>query len=262
MKERHTGNGNGEGHGGKPRVPGREPLGKPPPKRFYKNATRRAADGKGFVIELDGRAVRTPAKHLLLLPTVALAEAVAAEWAAQGERIDPATMPLTRLVNSAIDGVATRMDEVAADVVAFAGSDLTCYRAEAPRELVQRQHERWDPVLAWAAERLGHRFAIGHGVMPVRQSKAVLASLAEAIRPLSALELAALHVMTTLTGSALLAFAHLEGRVGPHEAWTSAHVDEDWQITQWGEDAEAKARRAFRWDEMQAASRLLSLLRD
>lgn len=261
MKEHGPGNGKGEAAAGKPRVPGREPLAKPLPKRFYKAATHRAADGQGFVIELDGKPVRTPGKRLLLLPTIALAEAVAAEWAAQRERIDPATMPLTRLVNSAIDGVATRMEEVSADIVDFAGSDLTCYRAEAPQELVQRQHERWDPVLAWAAERLGHRFTVGHGVMPFRQSKAALAGLAAAILPLSAFELASLHVMTTLTGSALLALAHLEGRIGAHEAWISAHVDEDWQITQWGEDAEAKARREFRWHDMQAASRLLTLLR-
>ena len=142
MKEHAPGNGKGEAAAGKPRVPGREPLAKPLPKRFYKAATHRAADGQGFVIELDGKPVRTPGKRLLLLPPIALAEAVAAEWAAQRERIDPATMPLTRLVNSAIDGVATRMEEVSADIVDFAGSDLTCYRAEAPQELVQRQHER------------------------------------------------------------------------------------------------------------------------
>lgn len=230
------------------------------PKRFYKAVTHAPADGQGFAIKLDGRAVRTPAKHLLQLPTAALAAAVAAEWAAQGERIDPATMPLTRLVNSALDGVAVHSAEVAADIVKFAASDLTCYRAEAPRELVQRQHERWDPVLEWAANRLGHRFAVGQGVIPLRQSKAALASLAEAIRPLSPLALAALHTMTTLTGSALLAFAHFERHISAHEAWCAAHVDEDWQISQWGEDAEAHARRAHRWADMQAASRLLTLL--
>lgn len=243
-----------------PRIPGRDPL-RPLPKRFFKDVAVRPSDGQGFSVVLDGKPLRTPGKQRLQVPLAAIAEAVAAEWAAQGERIDPATMPVTRLVNSALDGVAARLDEVRADVVAYAGNDLLCYRADSPRELVQRQHERWDPVLEWAAERVGHAFAVGTGVMPVKQPKAALAAMAAAIRPLGPLELAALHVMTTLTGSALLALAHLEGRITAHEAWAAAHVDEDWQIAQWGEDGEAAARRAHRWREMSAASRVAGLLR-
>lgn len=229
------------------------------PKRFYKSAAA-AGRGTGFAVELDGRLVRTPGKLPLEVPTLALAEALAAEWAAQGAVIDPATMPLTRIVNSAIDAVAPRHGEVVADIAAYAASDLLCYRAEAPRELVQRQHERWDPVLDWAASRLHHSFAVGQGVMPLRQPKAAVAALSEAIGCLPPIALAALHVMTTLTGSALLAFAHAAGRLTAREAWAAAHVDEDWQISQWGEDAEAGAKRVRRWDEMAAASRVLELL--
>lgn len=239
----------------------RDLFDRPLPKRFYKSASAVASDGAGYTVQLDGKAVRTPAKHVLCVPTAALAEALAAEWNAQGEIIDPAAMPLTRIVNSALDAVAPRHQEVVADIASYAGSDLLCYRAEAPQELVQRQHERWDPVLEWAARRLGHRFAVGQGVMPVRQPKAAIASLGAAIEGLTPIELAALHVITTLTGSALLAFALSEGRIQTREAWNSAHVDEDWQILQWGADPEAAEKRARRWLEMEAASRLLGLAR-
>lgn len=237
----------------------RDLFDRPLPKRFYKSAAA-TARGRGFAVELDGRPLRTPGKLPLEVPTLALAEALAAEWASQGAVIDPGTMPMTRTVNSAIDAVAPRHGEVVADIAAYAASDLLCYRAEAPRELVQRQHERWDPVLDWAASRLGHTFAVGQGVMPLHQAKVAVAALSEAIGNLPPIALAALHVMTTLTGSALLAFAHAEGRLSAREAWTAAHVDEDWQVSQWGEDAEAGARRARRWEEMAAASRVLKLL--
>jgi chaperone required for assembly of F1-ATPase len=185
---------------------------------------------------------------------------VAAEWDAQGDRIDPATMPLTRLVNSAIDGIAGREGEVRADIAKYAANDLLCYRAGSPAELVRRQAEAWDPVLAWASEALGARLMLAQGIVPVMQSAASLAAVAAALAPLDAFGLAAHHTMTTLTGSALLALAHGAGRLTVGETWSSAHIDEDWQISQWGEDAEAKARRAHRWTEMQAASRLLALL--
>jgi chaperone required for assembly of F1-ATPase len=195
------------------------------------------------------------------VPTRALAEALAVEWEAQGERIDPATMPLTRLVNSVLDGVTGREAEVRGDVAKYAASDLLCYRAEGPAELVRRQAEAWDPVLAWAREALGARLVLGEGVVPVAQPSAATAAVEGALAELDAFSLAAHYVMTTLTGSALLALAHARGRLTAEEAWAAAHVDEDWQISQWGEDAEAKARRDRRWAEMQAASRLLELLR-
>jgi chaperone required for assembly of F1-ATPase len=233
----------------------------PLPRRFYKVAgTERTPEG--FALVLDGRPARTPARHPVRLPTEAFAEAIAAEWAAQGAEIDPATMPLTRLANSAIDGVASRRDEVIADMAAFAASDLVCYRADGPAGLVSRQTAAWDPVLAWARERLGIDLKVATGVMPVAQPADLVPRVAEALQPHGDFALAALHVMTTLMGSVLLALAHGEGRLGLEAAWAAAHVDEDWQISQWGEDAEAAARRARRFAEMATASRLLDLLRD
>ena len=216
--------------------------------------------GGGYRVQLDGKPVRTPAKALLALPTRALAEAVAGEWAAQREHIDPATMPLTRLANSAIDGVQGREAEVRADIVRYAGSDLLCYRASEPEGLVRRQAEMWDPVLGWARDALGARFAVAEGLMPLAQPDAAISAIAAALEGFDAFSLAALHVMTTLTGSALLALAHARGRLTAEQAWTAAHVDEDWQIGKWGEDAEAAARRQRRWCEMQAAGRMLALL--
>jgi len=216
--------------------------------------------GAGYRVLLDGKPVRTPAKALLALPTRALAEAVAGEWEAQQELIDPAAMPLTRLANSAIDGVREREAEVRADMVRYAGSDLLCYRATEPEELVRRQAELWDPVLAWGREALGARLEVAKGLMPVTQPEAAQRAVGRALDGEDAFALAALHVMTTLTGSALLALAHAQGRLTVEQAWAAAHVDEDWQIGTWGRDAEAAARRQRRWSEMQAASRMLALL--
>jgi len=243
------------------KIPTKDSLRPPLPKRFYKSVTIAPAAGEnaGWQILLDGRSIKTPAKRDLVLPKEALATAVAAEWSAQGNEIDPATMPLTRIVNSALDGVAPRRDEVAADIVDYAGSDLTCYRAEAPEGLVHAQAAQWDPVLAWAETALGARFAVAVGIMPVSQSEASRAAVAKAVEPFAPIPLAALHVITTLTGSALIALAHARGRLTVEEAWTAAHVDEDWQISQWGEDAEASERRAKRWIEMQAAAQVLAL---
>jgi chaperone required for assembly of F1-ATPase len=241
------------------KIPGKERLTPALPKRFYKHVTVEAGDG-GFAVLLDGRPVRTPLKLPLTLPTRVLAEAIAVEWAAQEANIDPATMPLSRLAITAIDGVAKHRDEVAAEIVRFAGSDLLCYRAEAPDPLVALQTEAWDPVLRWAEADLGARFELAEGVMPVTQSAATLERVAEAVAPYDPMALTSLHVMTTLTGSALLALAQALGRLSVEEAWAAAHIDEDWQISQWGVDMEAADRREKRWAEMQAASRFLSLL--
>ena len=244
------------------KVPGKEAATAPLPKRFYANVTiETTATQAGFAILLDGRAVRTPKKLALVVPTRALAEAIAAEWAAQGERIDPQTMPLSKLAITAIDSVTGAAAEVAADIVKFAGNDLLCYRAEGPEALVQRQAEVWDALLQWYEGELGACFLLAQGVMPVDQSREALDRIAAEVAPFGPLELTGLHVMTTLTGSALLALAHAKGRLSLKEAWAAAHIDEDWQISQWGEDAEAADRRAVRWAEMQAASRFLELLR-
>ena len=226
----------------------------PLPKRFYKQAAIAPAEG-GFALELDGRRARTPAKNPLVLSTPALAELLVAEWAAQGETIDPSTMPATRLANSAIDGVAGRMAETRADIAAYAGADFLCYRAGEPETLVEAQAAAFDPILDWARETLGARFVLSEGVRHVAQPRPALSAIETALAPIeNPFALAALHVMTTLTGSALLPLAVAKGRLTAAEAWRVAHVDEDFQIGRWGEDAEAAARRAARWREMAAAA--------
>ena len=245
---------------GAPKGPITDTMKKPLAKRFYKEATA-GADGP-FHILLDGRAVKTPKKRALFLPTHALAEAVAAEWAEQGTMIEPGTMPLTRFANTAIDAVADSLDAVAGDIIAFAGSDHLCYRAGAPQELQQVQAGHWDPVLTWAREALGARFTVVNGVMPVEQPPAALSMMASALLPHDAFRLTGLHVLTTLTGSALLALAHARGFLTAGETWAAAHVDEDYQISLWGVDDEAERRRRLRRAEFDAASAFLKLLRD
>jgi chaperone required for assembly of F1-ATPase len=228
------------------------------PKRFYTSVAVGAGDG-GFSVLLDGRPARTPNKSALVVPSRVLAERLAAEWAAQRETIDPATMPMTRLVNAAIEGVATQAEAVRAEIVKYAASDLLCYRAGEPEGLVVRQATAWDPVLVWAHDDLGARFVLSEGVMFVEQPPLTLAAIGRAIAALDVLTLAATQAMTTLTGSALLALAVMRGRLSAEEAWAAAHVDEDWNVAQWGADEEAAARRARRWTEMQAAAALVRL---
>ncbi|MGV1013804.1 MAG: ATP12 family chaperone protein, partial [Methyloceanibacter sp.] len=199
------------------------------PKRFYKEVAV-ADEGGGVGLRLDGKPVRTPLKKPLVLPTRALAEAVAEEWRAQGERIDPETMPLTKLANSVIDGVAGREQAVIGDIVAHAASDLLCYRADGPQGLVAAQKAQWDPVLAWAKDAFDAPFMLAEGVVHATQPQASLKRIEEQINHLDPFSLAALHVMTGLTGSALLALAVVLKRLTPEEAWQAAHVDEDWQI--------------------------------
>jgi chaperone required for assembly of F1-ATPase len=231
----------------------------PLPRRFYKQATVGARDGAHALL-LDGRSARTPGKRPLAVPAAALAAAMAAEWEAQTDRIDPSTMPVTRLVNTVIDGVADQAEAVRAEIVKYAGSDLLCYRADFPADLVARQARAWDPVLAWVHARLGVRFFLAEGVMPVAQRPETLDRIATHIAPLDPYRLGAVHVLMTLSGSAILALALLDGAIGPDEAWAAAHVDEDFQIAQWGEDAEAATRRQRRRTEFDAAVLMLSSL--
>jgi chaperone required for assembly of F1-ATPase len=231
-------------------------------KRFYQHVTTDTGGGEGAALLLDGKPVRTPGKAALRLPTRALAEAIAEEWRAQGERIDPLTMPLTRLANSAIDGVAGRERAVIDDIMAYAGNDLVCYRAGAPDGLVKAQQTYWDPVLGWARTALGAPLFLAEGVAHVAQPETSLARLRETLLGRDAFSLAALHVMTGLTGSALLALAVAQGRLTPEAAWEAAHVDEDWQIGKWGQDAEAAERRQNRWRDFAAATRALGLTQD
>ncbi len=188
-------------------------------------------------------------------------ETVAEEWARQGDTLGPADMPVTRLLNSALDGVAKAMEATRAEIVRYAGSDLLCYRAEEPEALAERQRAAYDPVLDWAAGTLGARFALAAGVVHVQQPPAVAAAFDAAVEAFDdPIALAALSVVTTLTGSAVLALAVARGRLSAEEAWRIAHVDEDFQIESWGDDDEAMARRAARWREMAAAAIVLAAI--
>jgi chaperone required for assembly of F1-ATPase len=227
-------------------------------RRFYARAE--VAEGEdGFAVLLDGRPVKTPARRTLAAPTRALAEALAAEWEAQRDVVDPAKMPLTRLANSIIDGVADTPAAVAAEAEKYLASDLVCYRAEGPDGLVARQAGAWDPVIAWAREALGARFVVGEGMVFVVQPEAALAA-ARAALPRDPWRLGAFHVVTTLTGSALIALAVLNGRLGVEDAWRAAHIDEDWNMDFWGRDELALERRAARYAEMGAACLVLRTL--
>jgi chaperone required for assembly of F1-ATPase len=230
------------------------------PRRFYAEA-KAEPHGDAYALKLDGRLAMTPAKRPLAVASRPVANALAGEWASQGERIDSASMPITRIVNSAIDGVAAEMPAVRAEIVSHAASDLLCYRADAPPGLVEAQDAAWSPLLAWAKEALGARFILAEGVMPVKQDGETLAAIARAIEGFGPLALAALHTITTLTGSAIVALALARGRITPDEAWAVAHVDEDWQMKQWGTDAAAASRRSARRREFDAAATILAALR-
>src|SRR5580693_1059827 len=233
----------------------------PPVSRFYKVVEVREADGRHALL-LDGRGARTPGRNPLAAPSRALMLEVAAEWQRQHETIDPAGMPLTRLLNSAIDGVAHTMAETRADILGYAGSDLLCYRAEEPDTLVARQAHAFDPVLRWAAESLGARLNVTTGVMHVAQPPEALAAIGAALDVYNdPVALAALSVMTTLTGSALLALAVARGFLSAEAAWRAAHVDEDFQAERWGADADAVARREARWREFEAAEVVVAAAR-
>jgi chaperone required for assembly of F1-ATPase len=238
----------------------REAMRAPLPRRFYKAASVEAEDA-GHSVRLDGSTALTPGRKPLILPSGRAAKLVADEFAAQAEQIDPMTMPTLRLVNTAIDGVADDPQAVLEDILRFASSDLLCYRAETPQELIERQARAWDPVLDWARSVLGVRFILAEGVMPVEQPRETIAVLgAHLAQRREPFRLAALHVATSLTGSALLAMAMEYGEIDADQAWAAAHVDEDWNIEQWGEDAEAAMRRKLRHREMMAAAALIAAL--
>jgi chaperone required for assembly of F1-ATPase len=229
------------------------------PKRFYKEAGVEERDG-AFLLTLDGRTAKTPSKQALAVPTRALAEAMAAEWAGQGAEVDPSTMPITRIVNSAIDGVTPRQGEVIDDLVRYAGSDLIYYRVSEPARLVQSPDSAWNPILDWARDAHGARFTLGEGVMHVAQPDEAVGAVRRAIEQIrSPFALAALHVMTTLSGSVLIALAHASRQLDVEQAWAAAHVDELYQESVWGEDYEAMERRRRREADFRAASEVYRL---
>lgn len=241
------------------KVLGREPV--VLPKRFYTSVATSSVERGGHAVLLDGRPIKTPKKSQVIVPTRKMAEALAAEWQAQGERIDPSTMPITRLVNTTLDAVTPNLSAVRADLVDFAGSDALCYRAGEPAALAERQALIWDPILDWADKTLGAKFVTQVGVIHKPQPTTTIAAIARAVDTYSAWEIAPLHVMTTITGSVVLALAVKHGAIDLDAAWAAAHVDEDWQISTWGDDDEAQHRRNRRWLEIQASTKMLETLR-
>ncbi len=223
------------------------------PKRFWKEVSVGSGEGR-FAILLDGRSVKTPNKRELTLPRRDLADAVAREWSAQEQYLDPATMPVTRIANSIIDGVEERRDEVAADALKYAGTDLVCYRAAAPERLVERQTEGWDPLLDWIEEAHGCRLVVAEGVMHVAQDGDAIHALGEILPSFDVWTLGGLHVLTTLTGSFVVALALVEGRLDRDQAWNLAHIDDHWAAELWGRDEEAESRLAHRRREFDAAA--------
>ena len=228
-------------------------------KRFFQKAYAGESVNGGFPLLLDGKPVKTPARRALAAPAAALAEKIADEWNAQTEVIDPARMPLTRLANAVIDAVTDAMEPVAEEVAKYLSSDLLCYRAEAPAGLVERQTRAWDPVLAWARDTMGARFILAQGVMHVAQPDATVAVLRAKI-PAEPWTLGAVSAITTITGSALLTLALSAGALDAEAVWTAAHVDEDWQMSQWGSDDAALERRAFFRAQFEAAVAVLRLV--
>ena len=233
----------------------RDRIHRPLPKRFYKSV---AVTGQ-LGIALDGRNVKTPLKAALVLPTRPLAEAVAAEWDAQVDVINPHAMPLTKLANTAIDRATNEKSKIAAEIVEFAGSDMVCYRAESPAGLVLRQTTHWDPIIAWAKADLKVDFATVNTITHKRQFAGTIQSLETYIKSLDPFSFVAVHNLSTLTGSALLAAMAAAGKIPADAAWLAANVDEDWQIETWGEDDEATARRAGRFNEFSACVKFVNL---
>ncbi len=228
-------------------------------KRFWTTVDTQTTED-GHVVTLDGRPLRTPARAPLAVPTRALAEAIAREWRAQPEVIDPGAMPATRTANSAIDKVRGQQAEVSALITAYGDSDLICYRAEAPQELIAREAEAWDPLVDWAARHYGARLTLCHGVIHHPQPPAALAALEPPVAAMSAFELAAFHDLVALSGSLVIGLAVREGFAPPETLWQAAQVDETWQIEQWGADDEAAALTAGRRAAFLDAARFITCL--
>jgi chaperone required for assembly of F1-ATPase len=231
----------------------------PAVKRFYDKAAV-VPSGEGLTIELDGRPVRTPARRALILPSVALAEAIAAEWQAQGDKVDPRSMPLTGLANAAIDQVAPDRGAFASDLALYAETDLLCYRADGPDELAAREEAAWEPLLAWARARYDIGFETTAGIVHRAQPPATVTRLAEAVAARDSFSLAALSPLVTIGGSLVIALALAEGAIDGDAAFNAAHLDEIWQAEKWGEDSLATQARDARRRDFNAAAGFLRLL--
>lgn len=232
-----------------------------PVRRFYREAAAVAGE-EGWELRLDGRAVKTPARQPLRLPRAALAEALAAEWAAQGEKLQPAEMPLTALTFTAVDLVRPRRAELVAEIADYGGTDLLCYRAAHPPELVERQRALWQPLLDWAALALDAQLLVTEGVTAVEQPAAALQALRGAVEAEDDFALAALATSVRASGSLVIGLALAQGRLDAEAAFAAAELDESWELERWGEDAEAAKRRAGLLSELQACERFFALLRE
>lgn len=228
-------------------------------KRFYEAATVVAAP-EGFLIHLDGRPVRTPARAPLALPSAQLCAAVAAEWATQGENVDPRTMPMTGLANAALDQVAPNHAAFADGIAAYGESDLLCYRADSPATLIARQSESWDPLLEWAQSRYDVAFRVTQGIVHVAQPSETIARLGAVVAGFDPFLLAGLSTLVTLSGSLVCGLAMVEGDWDVGRVWAAAELDEAWQASQWGEDAEESVRRAARGAEFDVAASFCRML--
>ena len=215
------------------------------PKRFWQKARVEPCAG-GFTVRLDARPVRTPAKAALVVPSLTMASAIAAEWQAQQGVVKPETMPVTRSANAALDKIAPQFAEVAGLIAAYGASDLLCYRATGPAGLVARQAAAWDPMLAWVAEALVAPLAVTTGVTPITQPAASLARLTAKVHACTPVELAALHDLVMISGSLVLGLAVTHGHADARTIWQLSRIDEDWQIEQWGQDHEAGESAALR----------------
>lgn len=229
-------------------------------KRFYKDVACELGEG-GYGVALDGKSIKTPQRMRLAVPSKALGEDIAAEWQAQGEHILPDTMPLSRIANSAIDWVGAQREAVIGEICGYASSDLLFYRAEDPSQLAEHQGAAWDAMVKWAEGQAGCRLMLAAGIVHVEQPPQALTAFEKLIGAHNDFALAALSTATTLSGSALLSLGVSHCQIDADAAWAAAHVDEDWQIAQWGTDAEATARRANRTRDFMAAVRILDLCR-
>jgi len=227
-------------------------------KRFWETAAVVPVAG-GFTVELDGRGIKTPAKTALVVPTQGMAEAIAAEWDAQVEKIDPMTMPMTRSANAALDKVSAQHGEVADMLADYGDSDLLCYRAATPVELVARQSAVWDPLLAWAAQELGAKLEPRAGVLHVSQAPETLAKLRALVHEMDDFQLAGFHDLVMLSGSLIIGFAAIKDANVTHKLWEVSRLDEIWQRDQWGEDDEAEANAAIKAEAFLHAKRFFDL---
>lgn len=225
-------------------------------KRFYEEVGVEECR-PGFKILLDGRPIKTPQKHILKAPTQKLAKALMAEWDGQKKMIDPSVMPLTKMLNTAIDRIPAQRDGVIDELVSYAGSDMVCYRACEPESLVARQNEQWNPLLDWLGEEFGITLTQGEGVIHIAQSKEDLEKIRQYLASKSEFFLSGFHSLTTLSGSFTVAMACAHDRITPQEAWAAAHLDADWQAQRWGTDEEAQSARANAYIEFKAADLLL-----